>query len=122
MATTYYEILPESCPEIDAKPASNEKFYRLIRAKPAINGDFQSKRMKQPNALFKDISECILSAVSIYKQTEMDIKKLPSLKGKIPAIITLTPTDGLIKQTFTNPHYSWWRAKEFEIENSITYI
>lgn len=121
MTKLYYESLPDACPESDARPANNEKFYRLVKTVPATDLDFQSKKMRQPNKLFEGISDCILSSLSIHKKEEISLNKLPTLKGTKPAIINLGPNDGLIKQTFTNPHYSWWRARDFNIINSVSY-
>jgi hypothetical protein len=122
MPYIYHEKLPDACPELDAHTVSNERFYRWVKRNPATSTDFLSKRMKQPNELFRDISECIACAVSLHKQSETNLNKLPGMKGKILAIITLTPKDGLVKQTFDNPHYSWWRSSEFTTENNIIYL
>ena len=62
----YFEILPEGCPEADAKPVNNEKFFRLINAMPAVDGDFHSyKKLGKWPGLFKNTSECIACATFV---------------------------------------------------------
>lgn len=125
MAISYYETLPESCPEEDAHPVDNGTFFRLIGANPAVDTDFHShKKLGIWPGAFKNASECLACAISIWNDltTCQAIQKLPKNKSKSIAKVILNTTDGDVKQTGKNAnHHSWWRADTFEI-NNITYL
>jgi len=125
MTEIYYEQLPEGCPEDDAKPANNQKFYRLINGNTANDVDFYShKKLEIWPGAFKDVSECIASSVSLWRDFNacLRVQKLAKNKDKKVAEITLENNDGKIKQTGNNiDHYSWWRADSFKIDKNIIY-
>lgn len=115
----WYEELPESCPPKDAFMPQHRKFYRVAKGDPCKDSDFFSQRKLQPQKQF-NVDECIARAVSVfedYKDAER-IVKLPKFKGGVIAEITLTERDGMIMKTSSKSHYSWWRTKYFNYENS----
>jgi len=125
MAVSYHETLPESCPEEGAQPVDNGVFFRLISTNPAADADFHShKKLGIWPGAFKNVSECIACAISIWNDLTAceTLQKLPKNKSKSIAKITLNTTDGEVKQTGGNAnHHSWWRADTFEI-NNVTYL
>ena len=120
----YFEELTEGCPEADAIAVNNEQFYRFVSANPAVDADFTSHRKLYPKRVFQ-VPECQARSLSIFKVSDnFDLSKLPALKNKLRAIITLTPNDGVVKHTpssSSKEHHSWWRSTAFQIANNITY-
>ncbi len=124
MPDKYFEKLPEDCPDADAQPVNNIKFYRLVSAKPALDEDFYSERKVWPHRKF-NVSECQACSLSIYNDLSAatELTMLPKFKSKLIAEITLTLTNGPVKQTFKNiHHHSWWRENSFELKNNINYL
>lgn len=118
----WYEELPEQCPPVDAAPCTG-RFYRIAKGDPATDGDFFSQRKLQPNKVFTGlgVDECIARAVSLFSDKDDACKrlKLPKFKHANIAEIVLTPKDGVMKKTFSDSHYSWWRSKSFEVSQAI---
>lgn len=117
----WFENLPQFCPPSDANPC-NGTYYRMAEGNPATSKDFFSQRRLQPNKVFKGqgIDECITRAVSLFGDLE-DAKKrlkLPKFRNAVIASVALNPKDGLMKKTFRDSHYSWWRSKCFEVEKA----
>ena len=122
MNAVYFEELVDNCPDADAKPANNEKFYRLVSI-PVADEDFYSHRKKYPFKKF-NVSECQAQSVSVFRNLpSRNLEKLPAFKDKIRALIHLTSSDGAIKATPSdqNDHHSWWRSSTFKIGNNISY-
>ncbi|MBK8564765.1 MAG: hypothetical protein IPN76_15875 [Saprospiraceae bacterium] len=115
----WFEDLPENCPPKDAIVPNGENFYRLAKNNPPKNEDFFSQRKEFPFTIFDSIPECLARAVSTWKTTDKcrEQKKYPRHRNKVIAELTLYKKDGLIKQTFKNNHYSWWRSDDFSIES-----
>lgn len=121
MKRVWFEELPEQCPPKDAKDC-NGYFYRIANGDPAQSADFFSQRRLAPEKVFmgKGIDECIVRAVSLFANIE-DAKKrlkLPKFKNANIAIVELHSKDGVIKKTFADSHYSWWRTIEFNVSQS----
>lgn len=114
----WFEQLPEQCPPNDAKVCDG-KYYRIVNGNPAVSSDFFSQRKLAPQKIFRGngIDECIIRAVSLFGDAE-DAKKrmkLPKFKHSILAEVILLPEDGMMKRTFADSHYSWWRTKQFSL-------
>ena len=68
----------------------------------------------------KGIDECIARAVSLFKNKGDALKrlKLPKFKHAVIAVVELEPKDGVMKKTFRDSHYSWWRSTNFDIKQA----
>lgn len=117
----WFEELPPLCPPSDAIPC-NGRFYRIAKGNPVDNGDFFSQRKLQPNKIFtgKGIDECIARAISLFSDaTDASRRlKLPKFRNANVAEVVLLPKDGVMKKTFSDSHYSWWRSKNFEVSQA----
>lgn len=115
----WFEDLPDKCPPEDAYESSGQAFYRIAEGDPVKDSDFFSQKKMDPGRIFsgKGIDECIIRAVSMFDNVE-DARsklKLPKFKNCCIAEVVLNKKDGLVKQTFKQSHYSWWRTKMFDI-------
>ncbi|MCQ2250385.1 MAG: hypothetical protein MJZ66_04675 [Bacteroidales bacterium] len=115
----WFENLPLQCPPSDAV-ACDGNFYRIANGNPAESEDFFSQRKMNPNKEFKGVDECIARAISVFldKSDAERIMKLPKFKNATLALVFLFPKDGVIKKTFKNSHYSWWRSNDFNVEQA----
>lgn len=113
--TSWFEELPEQCPEADAKSPNGEIYYRLIESEKISCQDFWSHRKIWPHRAFKT-SECRARSVSIFEDISQCTKLLMlSLhENKRVAQIKLTPDSGLLKRTGKAGHNSWWRNNSFD--------
>lgn len=116
---TYFEILPDACPELDAK-AHDGVVYRLV-SEPISETDFLSHRALFPNAQFH-ATECRARSISVF--TSIEAAKLllgmPKNAGKKIVGIRLVHTAGVMKRTGkADHHHSWWRSKDFQILSSV---
>ena len=118
METEWFEILPDLCPPEDAM-VCNGAYYRIANGNPAKSEDFFSQRILQPDKIFQGegIDECVIRAISLFSRKEEAEKrlKLPKFKNAKIALVTLESKDGMIKKTFGNAHYSWWRTTKFDV-------
>lgn len=118
---TWYEDLPPLCPPADAVPAKG-RFYRIAKGNPVENSDFFSQRKLQPNKVFRGlgVDECIARAISLFAdKSDADRRlKLPKFRDANVAEVELEPKDGLMKQTFSMSHYSWWRSMDFNVSQA----
>jgi hypothetical protein len=123
---TYFEdleITDCNCPHEDAVfPDGSQEFYRIVKCNPASSECLMSQRSKHPTKEYSD--ECTARAVSTFDSAEGLLNaffKTPAGKKKERLLgkIVLNGGDGLIKQTFAEGHYSWWRSHSFDI-SSVT--
>lgn len=117
----WFEELPPLCPPADAEPCRGE-YYRISNGDPSTSADFFSQRRLQPKKVFKGqgVDECILRAVSLFKDRKDAAKRLllPKFRNSVIASVNLMPKDGLMKKTFRDSHYSWWRSRDFSVEQA----
>lgn len=117
----WYEELPPQCPPIDASPC-NGRFYRIAKGNPASDGDFYSQRKLQPDKVFigHGIDECIARAISLFADENDAVKrlKLPKFRKANIAEVILQPKDGVMKKTFSDSHFSWWRSTDFDVSQT----
>jgi hypothetical protein len=117
----WYEQLPELCPPVDAVPCEGT-YYRIAKGNPASNGDFFSQRKLQPNKVFTGlgVDECVARSISLFSDINDAIRrlKLPKFRNAQIAAVTLEPKDGVMKKTFSDSHYSWWRSTNFEVSQA----
>ena len=121
METEWFEIFPDLCPPEDAM-VCNGAYYRIANGNRAKSEDFFSQRILQPDKIFQGegIDECVIRAISLFSRKEEAEKrlKLPKFKNAKIALVTLESKDGMIKKTFGNAHYSWWRTTKFDVSQS----
>ena len=121
ITTKWFEELPEQCPPEDAKEC-NGIYYRIANGNPATSADFFSQKRLQPDKIFtgEGIDDCIVKSISLFsdrKEIEKRLK-LPKFRKGVIAEVRLETKDGMIKKTFGNAHYSWWRTNEFEVSQA----
>ena len=117
----FFEDLTETgctCPPEDASfPNGIKEFYRVVKHNPATTECFFSYKKKNPDKVYSD--ECEARAISLSDSIEglkNSYFRTPAGKKKIQLIglIKLMPEDGMIKQTYGEGHYSFWRSLLFE--------
>lgn len=118
---TWFEELPPFCPPADAMPCHG-RFYRIANGNPAEDSDFYSQRKLQPDKVFKGagIDECVARAVSLFAEAD-DAKrrlKLPKFRNAQMVEVLFEPKDGMMKKTFSDSHFSWWRSKDFSVSQT----
>ncbi|MCY1722104.1 hypothetical protein OU798_17255 [Prolixibacteraceae bacterium Z1-6] len=122
---TYFEDLVIdgcTCPHEDAFQPQENQLFRIVKKEPATSDCFVSHRKKNPTKTYPD--ECIARAVSTFDSVEGLLNafiKTPAGKKKERLIgkVVLQENDGMLKQTFSEGHYSWWRSHSFDI-SSVT--
>jgi len=120
----WFEELPKDCPPANAQIPNAFVCFRWSNdSRKPHDIDFLSERLRYPNKTFRNVSECVAHSLSVFDDIEKcrDIAKLPRNRGKFQRImkIELAKEDGLIKKTFRESHYSWWRSKSFKVESVI---
>jgi hypothetical protein len=112
---SWFEDLPEQCPEADAKSPNGEIYYRLTECEIVSCNDFWSHRKIWPHRAFKT-TECRARSLSIFENISDCAKLLllPLHQNKHIAEIILTPDAGVLKQTGKVGHNSWWRSNSFD--------
>lgn len=120
----YFEDLSATgitCPPEDAfVPNGKQEYYRVLKHNPATSECFFPTKIKEYSRIKPDA--CIAKSVSIYDNLEGLINgyyKTPAhkIKQRLIGVLMLTPTDGLLKQTFAAGHHSWWRSRVFTPES-----
>ena len=116
----YREDLPEDCPPEEAVPLEQPAtFYRLVKALPPKENDFDSRWKERPD--LRDRWEkreqvCDAKGVSLFDTAEAAQKrtKYPDQSHKIVCEVNVTPQCGPIKQG-TSHHYTWWPLRDCNI-------
>jgi hypothetical protein len=109
------EPLPRSCPPEDAREPAGDAYFRFVESIPPTDRDFWSQRKLFPGKLF-NVDECTALACSLISNVNECVRllKLPSQKNKKVVEFTPPADSGLIKNTRSWYHYSWWRVKGFD--------
>lgn len=113
---TWFETLPEQCPEIDAVLPNGSTFFRVVETENIRCEDFWSHRKIWPHKVF-NTTECRARSVSVFQEASQceRILLLPGNNEKKIAAIKLLSFSGVIKRTGKqNGHYSWWRSNGFD--------
>lgn len=117
----WFEQLPALCPPLDAVPCGGT-YYRIAKGNPATDSDFFSQRELQPNKIFTGlgVDECVARSVSLFSEVNDAARrlKLPKFRSANIAVVTLQPKDGVMKKTFSDSHYSWWRSTDFDVSQA----
>jgi hypothetical protein len=115
---TYREPLPAECPPETAEEIIlGREVFRIVMAEPPTLDDFRSQRAEKPNAVFKNVSECLARGVSVFADRSdcETVLKLPRLRGRKLACVRLAEGAGKILQTFEPSHHTWWPFANFDI-------
>lgn len=113
----WFESLPDACPPLDARIPQNEAYFRYAESNPPTENDFLSVRAMSPSRLVK-CTECEARSVSVWdspEQMQEALSGLAPFRNRVPIEITLAPSSGVVKCTFKKHHYSWWRAKSYDV-------
>ena len=118
------EDLPEQCPPLTAIEVENFICYRAVNGNPATPKDFFSQRRLSPKAAFKNVTECVARACSVFTSIE-SLKertlRLPKFKNALVAELCLQPKYGVVEQG-VNDHCSWWVDTAFSPERDAKII
>ena len=103
---------PENCPPEEAAPP-NQRVYRLVKNTPPRSSDFVSYALEyQGRWRGRELCEaCGLSAFSDLHGCRRAERRIPALKGMLPAQATLSETHGRIAATprsRSSSHLTWW--------------
>lgn len=110
--------MPENCPPEDVCVAEEDVFYRFTKKADVIEPrDWMNHRNLYPNRQWTKEELILAAGLSLYDTPEriLQERKLPGVK-KLPwkglAKISLIPEDGVILQTMSIHHYTWWRTNK----------
>lgn len=113
--------MPAGCPPEDVLVPSEHPFYRMASQANAYTAeDFKSYAEADPQRNWGERLPLALGLSLIDSESKARKNlKLPmfrQFKGII--VLTLNPTDGVVKQTGVHlSHYTWWRTKSFQMSN-----
>ena len=113
--------MPAGCPPEDVLVPSDHPFYRMAsQATTYTAEDFKSYAEADPQRNWGERLPLALGLSLINSESKARKNlKLPmfrQFKGII--VLTLNPTDGVVKQTGVHlSHYTWWRTKSFQMSN-----
>lgn len=115
--------LPENCPPEDVSISNGDLFYRFTHREDVItDDDWKNNLQLYPDKKYTGDLLKYAAGLSILNDLEVARqKKLPLLKNRYNGIaeISLVPTDGVIKQTFSEKsHYTWWRTKSCDLSKA----
>ena len=66
------------------------------------------------------VDECIARSISLFSEVNDATRrlKLPKFRSANVVEVVLQPKDGVMKKTFSDSHYSWWRSTDFEVSQA----
>lgn len=119
----WVNTFPENCPPEDILVPEDEEFYRLlINEDVVVEEDWKSQKELHPESTYSEENFINAHGLSILKEANHNLFKLPKYKKfKGLAKIVLNPSDGVLKKTYGDKHYTWWRTTSFD-ENSVAII
>ncbi|KJR42989.1 hypothetical protein MCHI_001115 [Candidatus Magnetoovum chiemensis] len=121
------EQLPENCPPDDSTIPNGEIYFRFTKNDLPTIVDFSSQRELKPKARFS-WDECLARAVSLQGDINKARKllKTPVFRGARVLSVKLTRQSGKIKNTPSKSsgkdHFSWWRAKDYDVINNCSFV
>lgn len=104
------DYFPDSCPPLQARK-DEVKVFRLVDNTPPSSNDFRPTIIEHPHRDFKSEDLCIACGVSVFKKLEDALnrrRRFKPLRDKRIAIGTITQDDGLILETCSDSHMTWW--------------
>lgn len=115
---SFREELPADCPPAEAEEiASAREVFRVVRALPPNDRDFDSQRSEKPDRDFPGVSECLARGISVFaKRSDCDrVLKLSHMRNRKICRVRLDAGAGKIQQTFQPSHHTWWPLASFDI-------
>ncbi len=101
--------LPADCPPKDAY-RTTLTVYRLVKSDPPAPSDFVPvAHVPQRNITPQDL--CCAHGLSVFEhRADAEEKKrlFKNLRACDISVGTISPSDGLVKQTFKPSHHTWW--------------
>lgn len=119
----WYENFPAECPPTEAR-ADNVLVYRLVNSVLPEASDFLPTKAEQPERNFKPDEACAACGVSVFRNVQDIIQKqsrYKALRSKKVAIGKITCADGLVLETFTPSHMTWWLRTSTPHSNFVEY-
>lgn len=116
--------MPENCPPEDVCIADNDVFYRFTKNEDTISPvDWQNYRTLFPKRSWTTEELILAAGLSLSDNPDRFLRerKLPGVKKrkwKGIAKISLIPEDGVILQTMSEHHYTWWRTTMCDLEKA----
>ena len=106
--------MPENCPPEDVAIANEDIFYRMtLNEERVVPEDWQNYLTLYPNKAYTEQQRICAAGLSLVNSKEAAVKKMKlplirkrGLKGI--ASISIIPEDGVILQTNSSGHYTWW--------------
>lgn len=84
--------------------------YRLVRSNPPTASDFiPTAHVPQRKISQEDL--CCAHGVSVFQEradAEQRKRLFKNLRSCDVSVGTISPSDGLVKQTFKPSHFTWW--------------
>ena len=113
-------VLPENCPPEEILIPEEEEFYRLLLNEDTmVDEDWKSQKELHPNNSYKGEDYVNAHGLSVLKEADHSLFKLPRFKRfKGLAKVILNPTDGVLKKTYGEKHYTWWRTTSFDTNSA----
>jgi len=116
--------MPENCPPEDVCIADNDVFYRFTKKADVIESrDWMNYRTLYPKRRWTKEEIILASGLSLTDNADrfLQERKLPGVKKrpwKGIAKISLIPEDGVILQTMSEHHFTWWRTTMCDLEKA----
>jgi hypothetical protein len=111
-----FRNLPPSCPPDDAESCFGVVF-RLAPSLPIDQGAFQSYFSLRPGTNWGE-KECMAHGLSVfrsYEATKRLRKRIKSLSSHKIIFTSLKDEVGVIKQTESPEHHTWWPDDDFDL-------
>lgn len=108
--TQWPSYFPDQCPPADARN-DNVQVFRLVTGTPLSAEDFLPTIAEQPHRDFDVSKLCAACGVSVYRnvQDAMTTRaRFKALRSRKIARGRITESDGVILETFTPSHMTWW--------------
>jgi len=108
------DYFPDQCPPNSAREEQLRVFRLVANCPPSIQ-DFVPVLIEQPHRKFDSTELCLACGVSVFKNIEdanKRRKRFKPLRNKQIAVGLITQEDGLILETCTDSHVTWWLQTE----------
>ncbi|WP_306553758.1 hypothetical protein [Acidovorax sp.] len=121
---TWPNYFPPQCPPATARQ-DDVLVYRLVNSAPPTLDDFKPTKIEQPERTFAEDEICAACGVSVFRNVKDIVKKqsrYKALRSKKIAFGSISHNDGLVLETFTPSHMTWWLQTSAPHRNFIEYI
>lgn len=104
------DYFPEQCPPSQAR-GEELRVFRLVSQNPPTKEDFLPSIIEQPHRKFDTEEFCCACGVSVFKDiadVKVKMARYKALRKKQIAMCEIKEQDGLILETFSGSHVTWW--------------